>query len=206
MNLKERIENNLAIFFIGTIIIGFTAGFGAYQAISEITKPEAVSNKEIIELKNEIEEKYDTEMIFLKAEINELKNENQKLKNKNNELINDYRSEVEKLKTMLNQSEVEKKEFMNEKSRLAKEREVFNDIKIAQNYMDKYLNQYAHVNLIIDEKQLTPENKKDYHAAKSLLNALESVARTISDDNRYLDFVHDQLVPDGGPVGTTGGS
>ena len=32
MGLKQRIEDNLAIFFLGAIVAGFLAGIGAYDA------------------------------------------------------------------------------------------------------------------------------------------------------------------------------
>ena len=42
MTLKERIENNLAIWFLGAIVTGFLAGVGAYQGILSIAQLEVV--------------------------------------------------------------------------------------------------------------------------------------------------------------------
>jgi hypothetical protein len=42
MTLKERIENNLTIWFLGAIVTGFVAGVGAYQGILSIAQLEVV--------------------------------------------------------------------------------------------------------------------------------------------------------------------
>lgn len=48
MSLKEKIENNIAMFFLGTIITGFLAGIGTYKAILEIAKLEVVHKNSVI--------------------------------------------------------------------------------------------------------------------------------------------------------------
>jgi len=43
MSLKEKIENNITVFLLGTLVTGFLAGIGTYKAILEIAKLEVVS-------------------------------------------------------------------------------------------------------------------------------------------------------------------
>jgi hypothetical protein len=43
MSLKERIENNLTIFFLTTLLAGFLAGISAYQGILQISGLETVA-------------------------------------------------------------------------------------------------------------------------------------------------------------------
>jgi hypothetical protein len=43
MGLKEQVQNNAAIWFLGAIITGFLAGIGAYKGILQIAKSEVIS-------------------------------------------------------------------------------------------------------------------------------------------------------------------
>ena len=47
MGLKERVENNAAVFFAGAIVAGFLAGIGAYQGIIKFAKLEIVSQNQL---------------------------------------------------------------------------------------------------------------------------------------------------------------
>jgi len=44
-SLKERIENNLVVFFLGALLTGFLAGIGAYQAALKLIDYRPVSNE-----------------------------------------------------------------------------------------------------------------------------------------------------------------
>ena len=43
MGLKERVENNAVIWFLGAIISGFLAGIGVYEGVLRIAKLEVIS-------------------------------------------------------------------------------------------------------------------------------------------------------------------
>lgn len=45
VKLKEKIENNLVIFFLGTLLTGFLAGLGTYQGALKLVDYEAVPSK-----------------------------------------------------------------------------------------------------------------------------------------------------------------
>jgi hypothetical protein len=45
VKLKEKIENNLAVFFLGTLLTGFLAGLGTYQGALKLIDYEAVPSK-----------------------------------------------------------------------------------------------------------------------------------------------------------------
>ena len=47
MGLKQRIEDNPAIFFLGAIVAGFLAGIGAYDATLRIARLEVVSQSRL---------------------------------------------------------------------------------------------------------------------------------------------------------------
>ena len=47
MNIKERVEQNVIIWLLGTLVTGFTAGWGAFSAISQITKREVKSEVDL---------------------------------------------------------------------------------------------------------------------------------------------------------------
>jgi HEAT repeat protein len=62
MSIKEKIENNAAVFLLGALVTGFLAGIGAYQAILEIAKLKVVhesklgsgsSDDQVIEIVNQ---------------------------------------------------------------------------------------------------------------------------------------------------------
>ena len=42
MGFKDKIENNITLFFLGVLLTGFLAGIGTYKAILEIAKLEVV--------------------------------------------------------------------------------------------------------------------------------------------------------------------
>ena len=44
-SLKERIENNLVVFFLTILVAGFLAGVGAYQGVLKIVDYTSVSNE-----------------------------------------------------------------------------------------------------------------------------------------------------------------
>ena len=46
MNIRERIETNLVIFFLATLFIGFLAGIGTYEAILKIALLKVISEAE----------------------------------------------------------------------------------------------------------------------------------------------------------------
>ena len=46
MSLREKLENNIVIFFLTTLLTGFLAGIGTYQAILKITGLEVVRKGE----------------------------------------------------------------------------------------------------------------------------------------------------------------
>ena len=43
MSLRERIENNITVWLLGTLLTGFLAGIGAYKAIIEIAQLKTIS-------------------------------------------------------------------------------------------------------------------------------------------------------------------
>ena len=52
MSLKEKVENNVAIWLLGTLLTGFLAGIAAYKSILEISNQTVVSVSELMELRN----------------------------------------------------------------------------------------------------------------------------------------------------------
>jgi hypothetical protein len=46
MNLKDKIENNVVIWFLGTLIAGFVAGIGTYEAFVRMARLEPVAFKQ----------------------------------------------------------------------------------------------------------------------------------------------------------------
>jgi hypothetical protein len=42
LRLREKVENNPAVFFLGTLLVGFLAGLGCYQGILEVAHLEVV--------------------------------------------------------------------------------------------------------------------------------------------------------------------
>lgn len=74
MRLKERIESNLAIWFLGTLVAGFLAGLGSYKAILEIAHLDVVSQNSYVR-KDELEARYVDKSTFdvLKLENAQLK-------------------------------------------------------------------------------------------------------------------------------------
>lgn len=57
MSLKEKIENNLVIFFLSALLTGFGAGLGAYRGALEIARLDTVTKNSYV-LKDELEAKY----------------------------------------------------------------------------------------------------------------------------------------------------
>lgn len=50
MNLRERIENNLTVWLLSTLTVGFLAGIGAYKAILEIAQLEVIPKVKLEQL------------------------------------------------------------------------------------------------------------------------------------------------------------
>lgn len=53
MNLRERIENNLAVWLLSTLLTGFLAGIGTYKAILDIAQLKTISAGEYDRLRAE---------------------------------------------------------------------------------------------------------------------------------------------------------
>src|SRR5258708_1247048 len=51
MTLRERIEDNIAIWLLGTLLTGFLAGIGAYKSVLEISSQKMISATEYDQLK-----------------------------------------------------------------------------------------------------------------------------------------------------------
>lgn len=56
-SLKERIENKLVVFFLGSLLTGFVAGLAVYQGALKLVDYTAVSNDALRTLKDDIEKK-----------------------------------------------------------------------------------------------------------------------------------------------------
>ena len=56
-SLKERIENNLVVFFFGTLLTGFLAGLAVYQGALKLVDYTPVSNDALRTLKDDVENK-----------------------------------------------------------------------------------------------------------------------------------------------------
>jgi hypothetical protein len=54
MNFRERIENNIIIFFLATLLTGFIAGIGSYEAILNIAHLKIISETEYRQLKKKL--------------------------------------------------------------------------------------------------------------------------------------------------------
>jgi hypothetical protein len=57
LSLKERIENNLVVFFLGTLLTGFLAGLGVYQGALKLVDYTPISNDAVRALKDDIDKK-----------------------------------------------------------------------------------------------------------------------------------------------------
>lgn len=62
-NLDEKIRNNLAVWFLGTLVAGFAAGIATYKAILEIAKLDVVQEGLYI-MRDELSENYVTKNEF----------------------------------------------------------------------------------------------------------------------------------------------
>lgn len=90
MSFREKVENNIVIFFIGTLISGFVSGVCVYEKIlntfnykilSEDKLERMQEEKErIIAEKEKLNEKFQGESKIFKEDIQTLKEENTKLK------------------------------------------------------------------------------------------------------------------------------
>lgn len=56
-SLKERIENNLVVFFLATLLTGFFAGLGAYQGALTLVDYSPISNDALRVLRDDVEKK-----------------------------------------------------------------------------------------------------------------------------------------------------
>lgn len=54
-SLKERVENHPAVFFLAAVLVGFGAGFSAYQVVLKMSKQENISIAQHESLKSEID-------------------------------------------------------------------------------------------------------------------------------------------------------
>ena len=54
MSFKDRVENNLVVFMLGTLLAGFMAGIGVYKGILGIAQLQAVPTYEYTKLKQEV--------------------------------------------------------------------------------------------------------------------------------------------------------
>lgn len=59
-SLKERIENNLVIFFLATLLTGFLAGLGAYQGALKLVDYSPISNDALRVLRDDVDKKSKT--------------------------------------------------------------------------------------------------------------------------------------------------
>jgi hypothetical protein len=67
-SLKERIENNLVVFFLGALLTGFLAGLGAYQGALKLVDYTTVSNESQRAQKTELD-KRGKEIAVLKGRL-----------------------------------------------------------------------------------------------------------------------------------------
>jgi hypothetical protein len=67
-SLKERIENNLVVFFLATLLSGFLAGIGVYGGALKLVDYATVSNDALRELKDDIAKKRN-EITTLEARV-----------------------------------------------------------------------------------------------------------------------------------------
>jgi hypothetical protein len=59
-SLKERIENNLVVFFLATLLTGFLAGLGAYQGALKLVDYSPISNDALRALRDDVGNKSKT--------------------------------------------------------------------------------------------------------------------------------------------------
>jgi len=248
MNIKEKIENNLVIFFIGVMITGFISGVSAYKLILDILKSEVVSKKENINLlkkQNELNymlneyknkaKNYENEIKILKNEMDQHEkkyiSDTQNLLNENKILLakiekkkvkeqgqciiekklieKQYQTKIQTLKKKLDQKEINsnnlkvlderkhdleqlEEKLLNEQKKLENEKKILSNQKLAQDYLDRYLSFYSHVDVSLEKSKTNKKLHKEYQKAMALLNILESIAIKINNDNIYLDFVNKQ--------------
>jgi hypothetical protein len=53
LTIRERVEQNVAIWLLGTLGAGFAAGFGAYETILQVSQREVVAKEELHQLRLE---------------------------------------------------------------------------------------------------------------------------------------------------------
>jgi hypothetical protein len=129
MKLKERIENNLIIFYFSALLIGFLSGIGSYKAIIEIAKLETVPKYKIEKLKDEnekLKQKHD----------NEIRNKNQ--------LISKYESKIVSLESEITQLKIEDKRIKRTSSKNTSK-----NTSLSTRHADKDSNNIKFVNSII---------------------------------------------------------
>jgi hypothetical protein len=85
-SLKERIENNLVVFFLGTVLAGFLAGLGTYQGALKLVDYTSISNGELRMLKDNLE-KDRTEIAALQARAKSTEGEKDQLEKNALELV-----------------------------------------------------------------------------------------------------------------------
>lgn len=53
MSIKQKVEDNIVVFFLGALLTGFTAGLGAYKFALEIAKMDLIPKDELARLQDE---------------------------------------------------------------------------------------------------------------------------------------------------------
>jgi hypothetical protein len=67
-SLRERIENNLAVFFLSTLLVGFLAGLSVYEGALKLVDYSRVSNDYLRGLKDDVDKK-GTQITILEARV-----------------------------------------------------------------------------------------------------------------------------------------
>jgi chromosome segregation ATPase len=151
MGLKEKIESNAVIFFLGTLLIGFLSGIGAYKAIIEIAKLEVISKTEINKLKDS--------NLQLNRQLSDIKSTS----NNSEKIVKEYQSEIKDLNTAISNFQNEKTE-LNQKLRNTEE---------INNILNKNIAKYqAEINSL--KKQLREKDKDLENEKKELMKEKSS--------------------------------
>ena len=82
-SLREKIENNIPIFFLGVLLSGFLSGIYSYDKALNMLNYKVISEEKLERIKEEKEkekEQFQNEQKILREDIQELKQENIKLR------------------------------------------------------------------------------------------------------------------------------
>jgi len=99
VKLKERVENNPVVFFLGAILIGFLAGSGAYKAVLEISNQSTISKSTLDSLQQTIKTQ--------DGQLNQLRSD-----------VSDATKKLQGFSTQLDQERTENGKLQNEVSAL----------------------------------------------------------------------------------------